>query len=97
VDVSSDLFWGFIGYFLDCFLVVKEGVEDKGTSLSLGLRSISGILMMLLCSLTIGALLVFNILEVVALILFVGGLASILFVLLILDQSSIEHPKKTDW
>lgn len=39
---------------------------------------LGGILMMLLCSLTIGASLVFNPLEIVALVLFVGGLASML-------------------
>ena len=39
---------------------------------------LGGVLLMLLCSLTIGASLVFNILEIVALMLFVGGLASML-------------------
>ncbi len=39
---------------------------------------LGGILMMLLCSLTIGASFVYNPLETVALILFVGGLASML-------------------
>lgn len=45
---------------------------------------IGGILMMVLCSLTIGASLIFNFLQLVALILFVGGLASMLAGLVLL-------------
>ena len=45
---------------------------------------VGGVLLMVLSSLTIGASLVFNSLEVVALILFVGGLASMLVSLVLL-------------